>query len=770
MSRRSTVLSIAALAAIALVVVGCPTPFTTDGEAIDSGSDTLGSLSINLTNAVSAQTLLPDIDMAIESYIVEGLGPDGASFSQSTSAGNLTVDSLIFGQWSVSVSALNADGMIIGSGSTTVQLNSGQTAIAAVTVTPISGVGTLTLDVSWDSTQIQTPTIAARLIPSVGAAVDLTFAVDAINASASFTDSTIPTGYHTLVIQLLDNDILAAGSVQVARIVDGATTSGTYQFANANTPGSTIDVRITQQMGDPLTASITGGAAQVQTGQSLSLSAQLAEAVSATYIWYVAGQSVATGQTFDFDADSFGAGFYNIDLVAFSADGTRAGSAALQTQVVATTDSGGPFVTTWQTDNPGDSADNQIALPLVANGSYDFTVDWGDGSSDTITAWDDPAATHTYPTAGQYTVTITGTIEGWQFMKGDTPAVLGWADGQKLLTVSSWGTLAFGATSGQFAGASNVVIAATDAPDLSKTTSLYSAFYNADSLTDEDFSAWDTSTITDMTAMFFYADSFNGNVSTWDTSSVTGMRNMFTSAYAFNGDLSAWNTSSVTNMAGMFEDTPAFDSNLAAWNTSAVTTMARMFRFATAFDSDLSGWDTSSVIHMSAMFENADAFSGDISTWNTSSVLLMDRMFAYHDTFNGDISAWNTSSVVNMSRMFYAADLFNGDLSAWDTSSVTSMLSMFHQATAFTSDLSGWNTSSLVNMGGIFFRALSFNADLSGWDTSSVTYMPNAFLLATSFDNGGNPAGLENWTVQNNTSTEKMFNGSAMEDQKPSWY
>ena len=76
------------------------------------------------------------------------------------------------------------------------------------------------------------------------------------------------------------------------------------------------------------------------------------------------------------------------------------------------------FISQWKTDNAGTSNDDQITLPLVSSGTYDFTVDWGDGTQDTITSHDDAAVTHTYPSAGTYTVQIAGTISGWQFDDG----------------------------------------------------------------------------------------------------------------------------------------------------------------------------------------------------------------------------------------------------------------------------------------------------------------------------------------------------------------
>ena len=39
----------------------------------------------------------------------------------------------------------------------------------------------------------------------------------------------------------------------------------------------------------------------------------------------------------------------------------------------------GPFITTWKTDNPGTSADNQITIPINAFATTGHSIDWGDG-------------------------------------------------------------------------------------------------------------------------------------------------------------------------------------------------------------------------------------------------------------------------------------------------------------------------------------------------------------------------------------------------------
>jgi len=87
------------------------------------------------------------------------------------------------------------------------------------------------------------------------------------------------------------------------------------------------------------------------------------------------------------------------------------------------------FITIWETTHDGESDDNQIKLPLVKNGTYNFTVYWGDGTEETITSWDDIAVTHTYAEAGEYEVIIEGEIAGWQFYK----TFMNYSDSKKLL-------------------------------------------------------------------------------------------------------------------------------------------------------------------------------------------------------------------------------------------------------------------------------------------------------------------------------------------------
>ena len=147
-----------------------------------------------------------------------------------------------------------------------------------------------------------------------------------------------------------------------------------------------------------------------------------------------------------------------------------------------------------------------------------------------------------------------------------------------------------------------------------------------------DISSWDTSSVTDMSEMFFDATDFNQDIGAWDTSSVTSMRDMFVVNKAFNQDIGAWNTSSVTDMSGMFSAAKAFNQDIAGWDTSNVQNMRYMFYDAESFNQDIGGWDTSSVEDMWGMFGAADSFDQDLGGWDVRAVTECSGFWVYYDT------------------------------------------------------------------------------------------------------------------------------------------
>lgn len=200
------------------------------------------------------------------------------------------------------------------------------------------------------------------------------------------------------------------------------------------------------------------------------------------------------------------------------------------------------FVSIWNTANTSDgsSTSTQVKLPLTSLGTYNFDVDWGDGNSDTITAWNQTEVTHPYASSGTYTVVCTpnvpGGLKGFRFNSA--------GDRLKLLDTPQFGNLLFTNETGAFWGCTNYTGA----------------------------------TISDVL----------------NTTGLTTMGNMFRDCTVFNGAITFTDTSSVTSMAQMFREATAFNQPI-AFNTSSVTNMTQMFFLATSFNQDISGFDVNQV-------------------------------------------------------------------------------------------------------------------------------------------------------------------------------
>ena len=208
----------------------------------------------------------------------------------------------------------------------------------------------------------------------------------------------------------------------------------------------------------------------------------------------------------------------------------------------------GAFITTWAAT----SSDRGITLPMTGT----YSVVWGDGSHDAVVV---DSKSHMYTAAGNYTVTVLGDgLERINLFSDD-------ANAHQLESIEQWGGTKWTTMENAFDGATSMVYNATDAPDLSKVTS--------------------------MRYMFKGATAFNGNLASWNVSSVTSMNNMFNDASSSSTVTSPAGTSlSVNDMNGMFDGASDFNGDLSAWNVSSVTDMGNMFDGATAFNQNLGNW------------------------------------------------------------------------------------------------------------------------------------------------------------------------------------
>ncbi len=408
------------------------------------------------------------------------------------------------------------------------------------------------------------------------------------------------------------------------------------------------------------------------------------------------------------------------------------------------------FVTVWNTTliGSGSTLTDQIKLPLVSTGSYNFLVDWGDGSTDTITAYNQAEVLHTYATEGVYTVVITGLFSGWQFNNA--------GDRLKIVELQQWGNMSLGIDDKQFYGAKNMALTATDAPDLSGITSLAYLFSTTFNLGDiGDMSLWDMSSITDMQFMFEESLTFNQSIGAWDVSSVTRMSYMFRGATNFNQPIGNWNVSSVVDTNFMFSNTENFNQPIDSWGLSPVNIYG-MFTYATAFNQPIGSWDMSSVTSLLNLFLGATAFNQPIGNWNVSNVGSTVATFSGATSFNQSIGDWDVSSVVSMYEMFYGASSFNQPIGSWNVSSVFSMANMFAYASAFNQPIDNWDISSVTSVDKMFKGATSFNGQIDTWNISLVTSTFEMFMDASSFNQS-----LDSWDVSSVTGMASMFQGAS---------
>ena len=286
-----------------------------------------------------------------------------------------------------------------------------------------------------------------------------------------------------------------------------------------------------------------------------------------------------------------------------------------------TEESGNPFVIVWSVEE----SNRTITLPTDPDYTYDYRVEWGDGTSEAALSG---RATHTYAHAGTYTVNLRGRFPHLLMASGDIFASVDRdeaANAAKLIRIDAWGDIVWYSMANAFAHCANLKIVATDTPNLTHVTSLQNMFAGA-AMLDSDIGDWNVSGVTDMSGMFYEATRFNQSFRGWDVSHVTTMRSMFAFARTYDQSIERWDVSAVTDMTEMFKGAATFNQPVALWDVSHVTTMAGMFETARAFDQPLCDWNVSRVTDMRRMFRFARAFTRhDLRCWDTTSVTRRDH-------------------------------------------------------------------------------------------------------------------------------------------------
>lgn len=378
------------------------------------------------------------------------------------------------------------------------------------------------------------------------------------------------------------------------------------------------------------------------------------------------------------------------------------------------------FITVW------DIPEEDKTLWIYAD-SCSIEIDWGDGAKEKPTSCQANGKNtphHTYASSGNYTVKITGNIDGWRAgLESDTEHT----NARKLRKVKVFGPVGLGPYS--FAYTKAVELSDIDIPDASKMKDLTGLFMNSEF--NQPLDKWDVSYTTIAQNMFAGNKVFNNRVNAWDTSIFENTSGMFKDCIAFNQPLDHWDTGSVEDMSVMFSGATKFNRDISTWNTEYVLNMSGMFQNCKSFDKPLGKWDTGYVTNMSGMFLGAEKFNQPLPEWDVTEVLSMERMFKDAKSFNQPLSNWEPNQVTNMNEMFSNAEKFNHDVD-WQTLSLRSMTKMFHNAKNFNS-APPLDIGKSTSLEGVFMDASSFDQELT-WNTSKVTNMKDLFNGAIAFD------------------------------------
>jgi hypothetical protein len=178
------------------------------------------------------QTLAPGISMQIASYDIVGTGPDSHTFSETSTNGLLKLSGLAPGYWTIAVDARNSEGTIIGHGQTAepVWIEAGYITDVQITIAPLSGTGTLHLEVSWNPDLHSGVTVQSSLLSmSSGTVTDLVkekeFKLKADRASLN--GFKLEAGYYLLTLRLYSNMTQFWGIAEAVRIIAGEATRKT---------------------------------------------------------------------------------------------------------------------------------------------------------------------------------------------------------------------------------------------------------------------------------------------------------------------------------------------------------------------------------------------------------------------------------------------------------------------------------------------------------------------------------------------------------------
>jgi surface protein len=460
---------------------------------------------------------------------------------------------------------------------------------------------------------------------------------------------------------------------------------------------------------------------------------------------------------------------------------------------------GDSFISTWQTSG----ANETITIPLRSGETYNFVIDWGDGSSGIITS--DSSPTHNYISPGTHTIKITGVFPTIYFNNIA-------ADKDKIYSISDLGNVGWTSFNNSFYGCSNLGAVSTSVgSDTANVTDMSGMFRSASNATPTT-TGWDTSNVTDMTSMFELATSANPDVTGWNINSVTTISNMFNGASSANPDVSGLDVTNVTNMDGVLKNATMANPDISDWNIPNVTSMVDAFD-GTAIS--ITNYSNALIMVQETNF-NPNVDLGNVPQYHSSTTLAAKSLLGADGwtvtdlgVTNSFVSVWKTTTNnESITIPLKTGEAYNFNIDWGDGNNqagITSDAPLSHTYTtageyeikidgtfpaiefnntgdkdkiesiaelgsvgwttfenAFygclnLAEVAGGDTSNVTSMNAMFRQAQSVEPETSNWNTALVLNMNNMFKDAMNAD-----PDTSNWDVSSVTSMNYTFRGAVL--------
>lgn len=372
-------------------------------------------------------------------------------------------------------------------------------------------------------------------------------------------------------------------------------------------------------------------------------------------------------------------------------------------------------------------SEGTFTLPIQSTNTptINCVVDWGDGTTSTITSWDSASKSHTYPSTGGgggSTVVYSSGPSSQDLVFFDAPpfftAILINDFSMSLPTVNVGDNVILETFFGTF------------------TVTITNVFNSNSSEMNIECTGNDQTFIQPPDVISISVGGNSGPPTTYDIKIAGQISNLQFVGYQNLKEIKSWGSLDIS-LSNAFANCQSMTCTAVDSPRITTTSLAECFNSCVNFNGVIGNWDTSTITNMYNMFNSAQSFNGDISNWDVSNVTNMGLMFANTNNFNQDIGNWEVSNVTNMNLMFNGAQSFNKNISNWKISQVTDFGGFMRNVTLSTTNydllLVKWES----NLQSVYPQGVGYPPQPYTIEFGSSKYTPNsdAFVARTSLIN-----------------------------------